>query len=58
MKYCPTAQASAGASAETDQSLYDQLNKLISDGIYMKILTEWGEQSGAVSSATTNGAIF
>ena len=36
----------------------DAVNKLISDGIYMKILTEWGEQSGAVSSATTNGAIF
>lgn len=36
----------------------DAMNKLISNGIYMKILTEWGEQSGAVSSATVNGAIF
>jgi polar amino acid transport system substrate-binding protein len=34
------------------------VNKLISDGVYQKILTNWGLQSGAISTAKINGAIF
>jgi polar amino acid transport system substrate-binding protein len=32
------------------------VNLLISNGVYDKILTKWGVQSGAVTSATINGA--
>lgn len=38
--------------------IQDALNKLISDGVYQKIVAKWGLQSGAVTSATVNGAVF
>jgi polar amino acid transport system substrate-binding protein len=37
--------------------ILDALNKLISDGVYLQILTKWGVQAGAITSATINGAV-
>ena len=38
--------------------LQDAMNKLIQTGVYAKILQKWGLQTGAIPSATVNGAIF
>ena len=38
--------------------IQDAVNKLIQTGVYAKILQKWGLQSGAISSATVNGAVF
>lgn len=32
------------------------VNLLISNGVYMKILSKWGIQAGAVSTSVINGA--
>jgi len=32
------------------------VNLLISNGVYTQILTKWGLQAGAVTTATVNGA--
>jgi polar amino acid transport system substrate-binding protein len=38
--------------------IQDAMNKLIADGVYQRILAKWGLQSGAVTSATMDGAVF
>lgn len=35
----------------------DAMNALIADGTYMKVLTEWGVQDGAIDMPAVNGAI-
>ena len=38
--------------------ILDAVNKLIADGVYEKIVATWGLQSGAITNATTNRALF
>lgn len=38
--------------------ILDAVNKLIADGVYEKIVATWGLQSGAITNATTNRAVF
>ena len=38
-------------------AILDALNKLISDGVYLQILTKWGVQAGAITNAVINGAV-
>lgn len=38
--------------------IMDAINKLISTGVYQKILAKWGLQEGAVTTATINQAVF
>lgn len=39
------------------QAIKDALAKLISDGVYAKIMAKWGTQSGAITTPVINGAI-
>jgi polar amino acid transport system substrate-binding protein len=38
--------------------IQDAINKLIATGVYQKIMTKWGLQSGAITQATINQAVF
>ncbi len=38
--------------------IQDAINKLIATGVYQKILARWGLQSGAITQATVNQAVF
>ena len=51
----PTASPSPRARALTSP-VQAAVNLLISNGVYTQILTKWGLQAGAVTTATVNGA--
>ena len=38
--------------------IMDAVNKLIAAGVYQKIMAKWGLQSGAITTATINQAVF
>jgi polar amino acid transport system substrate-binding protein len=38
--------------------IQDAINKLIATGVYQKITAKWGLQSGAITQATINQAVF
>jgi polar amino acid transport system substrate-binding protein len=53
----PRPAGSAPGTGPMTKPILDALNKLISDGVYLQILTKWGVQAGAITSATINGAV-
>ena len=40
-----------------DQALLDALKKLMTDGVYLRILQKWGIQAGAITDPVINGAV-
>lgn len=44
-----------GKSSTLDKAVQAAVQSLINDGTYMKLLTKWGVQDGAVSTAAING---
>jgi polar amino acid transport system substrate-binding protein len=47
---------SAPGSAPMSKPILDALKKLVADGTYLKILTKWGVQAGAITDPVINGA--
>ena len=47
----------AAGSAPLSKPILDALQQLISNGIYVKILTKWGVQAGAITNPVINGAV-
>ncbi|HET7173204.1 MAG TPA: ABC transporter substrate-binding protein [Nocardioidaceae bacterium] len=52
----PRPAGTPAGQAPMDKPVLDALNKLISDGVYQKILAKWGVQGGAITNPTINGA--
>lgn len=52
----PRPEGAAPGSAPMSKPILDALNKLISTGAYMQILTNWGVQAGAITNPVINGA--
>jgi polar amino acid transport system substrate-binding protein len=48
---------SAPGTAPMSKPILDALKQLISDGTYLKILTKWGVQAGAITNPVVNGAV-
>jgi polar amino acid transport system substrate-binding protein len=38
--------------------IQDAMQKLMDDGVYTQILTQWGVQSEAIDTAQVNAAVF
>jgi len=53
----PRPAGSAPGTAPMSKPILDAMKELISDGVYLKILTKWGVQAGAITSPAINGAV-
>ena len=53
----PRPSGSAPGTGPMSKPILDALKELISDGVYVKILTKWGVQAGAITSPAINGAV-
>jgi polar amino acid transport system substrate-binding protein len=52
----PRPAGSAPGTGPMSKPILDALKKLIADGVYLKILTKWGVQAGAITDPVINGA--
>jgi polar amino acid transport system substrate-binding protein len=52
----PRPAGAAPGTGPMSKPILDALNKLISTGAYLQILTQWGVEAGAITSPVINGA--
>jgi len=53
----PRPAGTAPGSGPLSKAILDALKKLMADGVYMKLLTKWGVQAGAITNPVINGAV-